>query len=121
MVVALILLILTVLAGTALLAEVAPALAERRPILILVSGHIVLAVSATVLWIVALVGDSGSVAWAAFAVLVAVAALGATALVRTLRPGALPREMKVSTPVVVVHGAAAALTIVLALIATIVR
>ena len=121
MVAALIFLILTVLAGTALLAEVAPALTEHRSLLVLVSGHILLAVSALAVLIVALVGSGTGLTWAAFAVLLGVVALGATALVRTLRPGALPREMRISTPVIVVHGGAAAITVVVVLIAALTR
>lgn len=118
---ALILLIVTVLAGTALLAEVAVVLTASRPVMVLVSTHVLLATAAVVLWILALIGDTAGLAWGTFVALLAVVALGATALVRTLRPGVAPQGTKLPRGVMIVHGAAAAVTVVLVLIAALTR
>lgn len=76
------------------------------------SAHVGLAAAAVVLWLVALVADRAGLAWLAFAVLVAVAALGTSMLLRTRSS-----PVQVPTAVVVVHGVAAAAALVLVLLA----
>ena len=105
---ALILLILAVLAGTALLAELGPGLRERRPLVAVVSTHVVVATASVVVWLVAMVTSNAALGWLAAGGLVVVAALGTTALVRS-------RALAASSPaVVVVHGTMALAALVLA-------
>jgi hypothetical protein len=92
----------------------------------LVAGHLGLAFVGIVLLLVAVVAISGGLAWASFAVLVGAAALGLSLLVHA-RPsrqadphgndGASERDKgPVPWPIVILHGTAAATTILLVLL-----
>ena len=83
----------------------------------LVFGHFGLAVIGLVLWIVYLAGDSRTVAWIAFVVLLPVALLGFTMFARWIssrRAGTA--ESRFPVPVVLGHGLLAATTLVLVLL-----
>jgi hypothetical protein len=83
-----------------------------------VFGHFALAAIGLVLWIVYVVVDSSALAWAAFALLLPVAALGFTMLARwTLARRTGVAESRFPVPVVAGHGLFAATTLVLALLA----
>jgi len=82
----------------------------------LVFGHFALAAVGLVLWIAYVVVDSAALAWIAFVLLLPVALLGFTMLVRWLparRGGGV--ESRLPVPVVVGHGAFAVVTVVLVL------
>jgi hypothetical protein len=82
----------------------------------LVFGHFALAAIGLVLWIVYVAVDSEALAWIAFVLLLPVALLGFTMLLRWLparRGGGV--ESRLPLPVVVGHGAFAVVTVVLVL------
>jgi hypothetical protein len=121
-----ILAILTVLVGMAALAHVSTPHASR-PLRRLIAGHLSLAFAGVVLLLVAVVGASGGIAWASFAVLMCTGLVGLGVLLRArreapgvgsmLESGQLLEEGRVDSPVpvpvVVLHGAAAILTLLL--------
>jgi hypothetical protein len=92
----------------------------------LVAGHLGFAFVGIVLLLVAVVAVSGGLAWASFGVLVGTAVLGITLLVRASpswqadpdgKDGAPKRDLgPVPWPVVVLHGTAAATTVLLVLL-----
>jgi uncharacterized membrane protein len=85
----------------------------------LVFGHFTLAVVGLVLWIIYLVAENESVAWAAFVVLLPVALLGFTMLARWLpavRSRAEAADTRFPVAVVAGHGLFAATTLVLVLL-----
>jgi hypothetical protein len=105
-------------------------------------GHFMLAAIGLVLWIIYVAGDSKPVAWTAFGLLVPVALFGfamfarwvpvyrnraavpaatatATTTGATASPSAVPAERSFPLPIVLGHGALAATTLVLVLIAAI--
>jgi hypothetical protein len=91
----------------------------------LVFGHFGLAVAGLVVWIVYLVNDNETLAWAAFVLLVPVALLGFAMLARWVKagdhhrtaPAGTPRpESHFPLPVVVGHGLFAVTTVVLVLL-----
>jgi hypothetical protein len=116
--------ILTVLFGTVALGEVATP-ASTGGVRALVAGHLLLALCGFVLLLVAVVGASQGVAWGSFVVLVGAAVLGVSTLLRSSRTrgggdGADPAPdaeagsaSSVAVPVIVLHGAAALITITL--------
>jgi hypothetical protein len=94
----------------------------------LVFGHFLLAAAGLVLWIVYVAVDRAALAWASFAVLVAVALLGFTmfgrwipvrraAVPQAADPDAVPAERHLPVLVVAAHGLLAATTLVLVLLA----
>jgi hypothetical protein len=94
----------------------------------LIFGHLLLAATGLVLWIVYLATDSAALAWVSFAILVVVALLGFTMLARWLQErratvaaggpaSPRPPEQHFPVPVVVLHGLLAATTLVLVLLA----
>jgi hypothetical protein len=94
----------------------------------LIFGHFGLAVVGLILWIIFVAGGSSAVAWIAFVVLLAVAALGFTMLARwvptfraTHGPAAAvadgPPERHFPVPTVAGHGLLAATTLVIVFIA----
>lgn len=94
---------------------------------IAVFGHFLLAVMALVLWLVYLVADSTALAWVVFGVLIIVAALGISVLLRWRvsgcpihRASAEHRperpESHFKVPVVLGHGAFAVATVALVLL-----
>lgn len=100
----------------------------------LIFGHMLLAVTGLVLWIIYLAADSKGFAWAAFVLLAIVAGLGFAMFAlwlqrRQARPpgtaaaataeGAEPAEQHFPVPIVGVHGVLAAVTLVLVLLAAI--
>lgn len=81
-------------------------------------GHVLLAAAGLIVWIIYLVADSDSLKWPAFGVLVAVALLGFTLFLpwlRRRRAASEPRrsEDRLPLPVVLLHGALGAATLVL--------
>jgi hypothetical protein len=100
-----------------------------RPPLIL--SHFALAATGLVLWIIYLISDSDALAWVAFAVLVAVAALGWTMFAiwwqrrqarATVAPGAPsgePAEQHFPVSIVALHGLLAVTTVVLVFLAAV--
>ena len=119
----------TVLLGTALLAELGPGLRAERPMLALVSAHVTLATIAIVLTLVGLVAEVSGLVWLAFAVLLAVAGLGTTMLVRTSRSRISEADgaaddvppPEVSNTIVLIHGVAAGAALLVVLLAAITR
>jgi hypothetical protein len=92
-----------------------------RPPLIL--GHFALAAAGLVIWIVYLAADKDALAWIAFAILAVVAALGFTmfAIWLSQRRGVALQdqpEQRFPVPIVLLHGALAATTLVLVLLAS---
>jgi len=90
----------------------------------LVFGHLLLAVAGLVVWIAYLVNDSAGLAWTAVVLLAVVAALGFTMFaiwVSQVRDGRAEVTAERHFPVAVVfgHGALAATTLVLALLAAV--
>lgn len=92
----------------------------------LIFAHFLLAATGLVLWIVYVAGDSSTVAWIAFALLLAVALLGFTMLAvwlsqRRGEPAATssdrPAEQHFPVPIVALHGLLAAATLVVVLLA----
>ncbi|MBO0690074.1 MAG: hypothetical protein J2P40_10970 [Candidatus Dormibacteraeota bacterium] len=91
----------------------------------LVFGHFLLAALGLVVWIAYLVLDNDTLGWVALGVLVAVALLGFTMFFRWLPTyrsrtqliEAVPAERSFPIPVVLAHGALAATTIVVVLLA----
>ena len=99
----------------------------------LILGHFALAASGLVLWLVYLATDSGALAWIAFLLLLAVAALGFAMFAIWLRQrqaGASaardetatggpeqPAEQRFPVAIVALHGVAAAATLILVLLA----
>jgi len=103
--------------------------AQIRPALIL--SHFALAATGLVLWIVYVFNDSDALAWTAFVILVAVAALGFTMFAiwwRRRQAGAgpvavpeegstgQPAEQHFPVPIVALHGLLAVTTLVLVLL-----
>ena len=95
---------------------------QIRPILIL--SHFGLAAIGLVLWIIYVFNDSHALAWTAFVLLVAVAALGFTMFAVWWRrrqaapeagPGA-PAEQHFPVPIVALHGLLAVTTVILVLL-----
>jgi hypothetical protein len=86
-----------------------------RPAIILT--HFALAATGLVLWIVYVAGDSSTVAWIAFALLLVVAVIGFTMLGIWLsqrqRREAAAAEQRFPVPIVGLHGVLAATTLVL--------
>ena len=96
----------------------------------LIFGHMLLAATGLVLWIVYLVDDKKGIAWAAFVVLLVVASLGfgmfalwlqrrqSTVRAPAVAGGAeaVPAEQHFPVPIVAVHGLLAATTLVLVLL-----
>jgi hypothetical protein len=102
---------------------------QIRPPLIL--SHFGLAATGLVLWILYVATDSDALAWIAFALLVAVAALGWTMFAIWLRrrqagataapastPG-VPAEQHFPVPIVALHGLLAVTTVVLVFLAAV--
>jgi hypothetical protein len=102
---------------------------QIRPPLIL--SHFALAATGLVLWIVYLINGSGTLAWIAFAILVAVALLGWTmfaiwwqrrqarsAVAPASTPG-LPAEQRFPVAIVTLHGLLAVATVVLVFLAAV--
>jgi len=97
-----------------------------RPVIL---GHFLLAAIGLILWIVYVAGDSKPVAWTAFGFLVPVALLAFTMFARWIPvyqnrttetdAAAIPAERSFPLAVVLGHGALAATTLVLVLIAAI--
>jgi uncharacterized membrane-anchored protein len=97
----------------------------------LIMSHFLLAAAGLILWIVFVIDDSSTLAWIAFAALVVVALLGFTMFAIWLRRrqarGAVTEAVTPNTPaeqhfpvaVVGLHGALAATTLVLVLLAAI--
>lgn len=91
----------------------------------LIFGHFLLAALGLVVWIAYLVLDNDTLGWVALGVLVAVALLGFTMFFRWLPTyrsrtqliEAVPAERSFPIPVVLAHGALAATTIVVVLLA----
>lgn len=88
-------------------------------------GHFALAAAGLVVWIVYVLLDLGALAWIAFVLLLPVAVLGFTMLLRwipTYRaraaspPGEAPAEQGFPLPIVVGHGLFAVITVVLVLL-----
>ena len=100
--------------------------AQIRPALIL--SHFGLAATGLVLWIIYVFNDSDVLAWTAFVILVAVAALGFTMFAiwwRRRQAGTLaaadaqpgePAEQHFPVPIVALHGLLAVTTVVLVLL-----
>jgi hypothetical protein len=96
-----------------------------RPPLIL--GHFLLAATGLVLWIVYIAVDNDTLAWVAFAILLAVALLGFTMFAMWLQQrqragaegGDRPAEQHFPVTVVTLHGLLAATTLVLVFLAAI--
>lgn len=92
-----------------------------RPPLIL--GHFALAATGLVLWVIYVATDSDALAWIAFALLAVVALLGFTMFAvwlgvrKTTAPADPPPERNFPVPIVLLHGALAATTLVLVLLA----
>jgi manganese efflux pump family protein len=91
----------------------------------LVFGHFLLAVAGLVVWIIYVVNDKDALAWTAFILLLPVALLGFTMLVRWLQagdhkrgtPAGAPRpESHFPVPIVIGHGLFAVTTVVLVLL-----
>jgi hypothetical protein len=93
-------------------------------------GHFLLAAAGLIVWIVYLAAHSKALAWAAFIILLPVALLGFTMFFRWIAvyratPAAavssstevVPAERHLPVPVVLAHGALAATTLVLVLLA----
>jgi hypothetical protein len=92
-------------------------------------GHMGLAATGLVLWIVYLANDKRGIAWIAFGILLVVATLGFAMLALWLQrrqagapaagmgEGGLPAEQHFPVQLVVAHGAIAATTLVLVLLA----
>jgi len=106
--------LLTVLVGTTVLADFSGPTMPRslRP---MVGAHVAAALVGAGVLAVAVVGSSSSITWVSLAVLALAASLGVALLRRSARldPGSAP----VSKRVLVVHGGAAALTGLFALLA----
>jgi len=87
----------------------------------LVLGHFGLAATGLVLWIVYVASDSSALAWIAFVLLLAVAALGFTMfglwLSQRRRGDAEAAEQKFPVPIVGLHGLLAATTLVVVFLA----
>jgi hypothetical protein len=103
----------------------------------LIFGHMVLAATGLVLWIVYLASDKKAFAWIGFALLLVVASLGFTMLALWLQrrqatsalagaagagttiaaEASIPAEQHFPVPIVAVHGLIAATTLVLVLLA----
>jgi hypothetical protein len=102
---------------------------QIRPPLIL--GHFALAATGLVLWIIYVATDSDALAWIAFAILVAVAALGWTMFAiwfqrrqarATAAPAStpdVPAEQHFPVPIVALHGLLAVTTVVLVFLAAV--
>ena len=102
----------------------------------LIFGHMLLAATGLVLWIIYLAADKKVFAWIAFALLLVVASLGFTMLAlwlqrrqaapafagaggagaTTINGGSVPAEQHFPVPIVAVHGLIAATTLVLVLL-----
>ncbi|NUR93377.1 MAG: hypothetical protein HOY71_55665 [Nonomuraea sp.] len=91
---------------------------SRLPVPV-IFGHFALAAIGLVIWIVYLVTDNQALAWTALIVLVPVAALGFTMLVRWLavRQAGATAESRFPVAVVAGHGVLAVVTVVLVLLA----
>jgi hypothetical protein len=104
----------------------------------LIFGHFLLAASGLVVWIIYLVASTAALAWTAFIILLPVALLGFTMFFRWIGvyrsspaavssgPGTMantastvPAERSFPVPIVLLHGALAATTLVLVLLAAI--
>ncbi|MGV4987458.1 DUF202 domain-containing protein [Streptomyces sp. NPDC001709] len=94
----------------------------------LVFGHFLLAAAGLVVWIVYLAADRTALAWASFAILVAVALLGFTMFARWIpvqrtpvpanaQDETTPAERHLPVPVVAAHGLLGAATLILVLLA----
>lgn len=99
--------ILAVLVGTMLLADLSPGPRLRR----LAGGHVTAALAAAILVCVAALSGSAALAWLAAAAVAAAAALGVVTWRRAAGSG------PVSPAMLAVHGAAAALTLLCAVLA----
>jgi len=118
-------LVVTVLVGVITLAEFADPrrMATMPGVVRLVAGHLTLALAAVTVWTIYLVNKTGPLAWVGSGVLAGTAAAGLFLFRRSRQP--LPDatdddDVHVVGPgVLVVHGAAAALTIVLAVAAAV--
>ena len=106
--------LLTVLVGTTALADFSGPSMPRslRPV---VSTHVAVALIGAGVLAVAVVGSSSSIAWVSLAVLALAASLGVALFKRAARLE--PGTARVSRRVLVLHGAAAALTGLFALLA----
>jgi len=89
-------------------------------------GHFLLAAAGLIVWIVFLLAHTKALAWTAFVILVPVALLGFTMFSRWIgvhrghraaAGAAVPAERHLPVPVVLAHGALAATTLVLVLLA----
>jgi hypothetical protein len=83
----------------------------------LVAGHVLLAATVLVLGVIFVLGKSAAVAWATVGVLLFVVALGVTAYLRSTRSttsdGSGGQQEGVLPGLLIFHGAAAAITILL--------
>ncbi len=95
-------------------------------------GHVLLALTGLVLWVIYLLTDSGTTGWAALVVLACIVSLGLTMFTRWIPvhqafaaaetgPGSrpefdFPAERNFPLPVVVGHGLAASITVTLVLL-----
>jgi hypothetical protein len=106
--------IITVLAGVVALGDVVMSDAGTGAKRLAVA-HVTLAAIGIILLLVAVVGASRTPAWASFTALLVAGGLGLTTLVLTRRPrrrpAVEPSSQGVPLPVVIVHGAAAIITI----------
>ena len=125
-VVALLVLLVTVLVGVLTLAEFADPrrMASMPSAVALVAIHVVLALGSATVWTIFLVTDSTALGWIGFAVIALTAAAGLTLYRRssqyTAALDAGTQEVReVSSGLLVVHGAVATVTVVLALVAAI--
>ena len=123
-VVALFVLVITVLVGVLTLAEFAdPKRMSSMPRAVpLAAVHVVLALSSTVTWSIFLVVDSTAMGWIGAAVIACTAAAGLFLFTRSARfagTDAAADVHEVSTGLLVVHGAVAGLTVMLALLAAV--
>ena len=111
--------IITVLAGVIVLGDVIgePGSGIKK----LAATHVVVAVTGVVLLLVALVDASRGTIWVSLLALLLAGAIGAVTLTRNRRPArdraTVPEgQAHLPVPVVVVHGAAAVLTLLLVLL-----
>jgi uncharacterized membrane protein YidH (DUF202 family) len=118
---ALVLLLVTGLGGTVAVVDWYESERQRAPrgTTAVVAGHVTLAVATLVVMAAFLLGKSGALGWAMIAALVATGALGATAFLRSRRgrSAAGGEDDRVAPAVLVFHGAAAALTLLFAVLA----
>ena len=89
---------------------------------VLIGGHLLLAATGLVLWIIYVATDTDALAWASFVVLLPVALLGFAMLFRWVAerraagPASPAAEQRFPVPVVVLHGLLAVTTLVLVLL-----